>query len=212
MILSPTLTYIAPDIYFAYSVIVHPFAYIGKLPSQSPSLARKAPQWTTVHIGEETEIGPHAILYMGAWIGERCLIGDGASVRENAYIGHNCIIGHHVCISYNARLADNVRVQNGTLIADDWQVGEGTFIGVNVTTMSDKRRDVVDYKFTGSTGSIIGKHCLIGSGSVLLPGINIGDNAVIGAGALVTKDVPPGATVLGQPARILATSLDWPIP
>lgn len=212
MLIDPDRTYVAHWVKLSDSIVVHPFAYIGKMPSQSFSLARRAPWIETLEIGEETEIGPHAIIYGGASIGSSCLIGDGASVRELAVIGNRCIIGTNVCISYEAELADEVRVQNGTLIADGWHVGKGTFIGVNVSTMSDRRREVVDYKFTGSVGSTIGKRCLIGSGSVLLPGITIGDDVVIGAGALVTKNIPSGATVLGQPSTIrYPITNDWPI-
>ena len=197
------LAYIAPFVTLPPDCIVHPFAYIGKLPSLSPSLARRCPVVCTLTIGAGTEIGPHATIYGGARIGRACLIGDNANIREGAVIGDRCIIGYNACISYDAELADEVRVQNGTLIADGWKVGRGTFIGVNVSTMSDRRRDVVDYQFTGSDGSVIGERCLIGSGAVLLPGIKIGNNCVIGAGALVVKDVPDGSVVLGQPTRII---------
>lgn len=212
MLIDPDRTYVAHWVKFPNSVVVHPFTYIGKMPSQSFSLARRAPWIETLEIGEETEIGPHVTIYGGAKIGSHCLIGDGASVRELAVIGDRCIIGTNVCISYEAELADEVRVQNGTLIADGWHVGKGTFIGVNVATMSDRRREVVDYKFTGSVGSTIGERCLIGSGSVLLPGITIGNDVVIGAGALVTKNIPSGATVLGNPSTIrFPITPDWPI-
>lgn len=194
---------VASWVTFGDDCILHPFVYLGKLPSQSPSLARKAPKEEWLFIGDHTEIGPHSTIYGGARIGSYCLIGDGASVREGAKIGDRCIIGTNVCISYDAVLADEVRVQNGTLIADGWKIGKGTFIGVNVSTMSDRRRDVVKYEFEGSVGSTIGERCLIGSGAVILPGLTIGNDVVIGAGALVTKDVPDGATVLGQPSRII---------
>jgi acetyltransferase-like isoleucine patch superfamily enzyme len=198
-----TKFYIEPWVTLGRDCIIHPYAYLGKLPSQSPSLARRAPVIKQLIIGDETEIGPHATIYGGARIGSRCLIGDGASVREGAVIGDRCVIGTNVCVSYDAELADGVRVQNGTLIADGWKVGRGTFIGVNVSTMSDRRREVVGYVFTGSDGSVIGERCLIGSGAVILPGLVIGNDVVIGAGALVTKDVRDGAVVLGQPARIM---------
>lgn len=197
------LAHVEPWVRMGLGCKVHPFAYVGKEPSQVRSLARKPPVIRELRIGSGTEIGPHTTIYGGAKIGSDCLIGDGANIREGAIIGDRCIIGYNVCISYDAELADEVRVQNGTLIADGWKVGRGTFIGVNVSTMSDRRRDVIDYQFTGSDGSTIGERCLIGSGAVLLPGLRIGDDVVIGAGALVTKDVPDGATVLGQPARII---------
>lgn len=186
------------------SVVVHFPAVIDMIPSASPSLARPGRVERPLRIGARTEIMPFALLYRGAHIGTDCLIGNHATVREQATIGNRCIIGQYVCISFDAELADEVRVQNGTLIADGWKIGRGTFVGVNVSTMSDRRRDVVDYEFKGSCPSVIGERCLIGSGAVILPGLTIGNDVVIGAGALVTKDVPDGATVLGQPARVIA--------
>lgn len=188
-----------------YSAIIHASAVIDVIPSASPSLARPGHARSLLKIGARTEVMPLAVLYRGATIGSDCLIGNHATVREGAVIGNRCIIGQYACVSYDAELADEVRVQNGTLIADGWKIGRGTFVGVNVSTMSDRRRDVVEYEFKGSCHSEIGERCLIGSGAVILPGLRIGNDVVIGAGALVTKDVPDGATVLGQPARIMAS-------
>lgn len=187
---------------------IHQFALVDYPPSQSRSLARIPVIERESRIGGGTEVMPFALVYRSAWIGAECLIGSHATVREGATIGDRCIIGQYACVSYDAELADEVRVQNGTLIADGWKIGRGTFIGVNVSTMSDRRRDVVAYEFKGSHPSIIGERCLIGSGAVILPGLTIGDDVVIGAGALVTKDVPSGATVLGEPSRVKFRALE----
>jgi acetyltransferase-like isoleucine patch superfamily enzyme len=197
------LAHVEPWATIARGCKVHPFAFVGKQPSALRSLARRTIPIKSLIIGEDSEIGPHTTIYGGVLIGRNCLIGDGASVREGAAIGDRCIIGVNVCISYDAQLAEEVRVQNGTLIADGWKIGRGTFIGPNVSTMSDKKQNLLDYEFKGSHFSTIGERCLIGSGSIILPGLTIGNDVVIGAGALVTKDVPDGATVLGQPARII---------
>lgn len=189
------------------SCLIHPSCVVDHPPSQSVALARVPVTTRITKIGEGTELHPFALVYRGAWIGGDCLIGSHATIREDATIGDRCVIGQYACVSYDAVLADEVRVQNGTLIADGWRIGRGTFVGVNVSTMSDRRRDVVEYEFKGSHPSIIGERCLIGSGAVILPGLTIGDDVVIGAGALVTKDVPSGATVLGQPARIAARAV-----
>jgi acetyltransferase-like isoleucine patch superfamily enzyme len=145
---------------------------------------------------------PFALVYRSAWIGDDCLIGNHASIREGATIGNRCIIGRNVTINYDAEIEDEVRIQDGTHITGCCKIGRGTFIGINVTTSNDRRREIVDYQWVGATPPIIGRGCLIGSGACIVPGVRIGDGAVIGAGALVTKDVPDGATVLGEPSRI----------
>lgn len=196
------MVHLLADTEISESCSIHPSAVVDFPPSVSRSLARIPVIERVTRVGAGTEILPFALIYRSAWIGKDCLIGSHATVREGANVGNRCIIGQYACISYDAELADEVRVQNGTLIADGWKIGRGTFVGVNVSTMSDRRRDVVEYEFKGSTPTTIGERCLIGSGAVILPGLVIGDDVVIGAGALVTCDVPSGATVLGQPARI----------
>lgn len=211
--------HVAPWAVLGDGCVVHDFALIGRLPSTHSALARQPAVLRWLKIGRNVDIGAHAIIYGGATIGDDCLIGDAALIREGAVIGSGCVVGAHVTVSYNAVLGDNVRIQNYTLVTDECRVGEGTFIGVGVTMASDRRRDVVKYEFTGSTPPIIGKRCLIGSGAVLVPGVTIGDDAVIAAGALVAKDVPPGGTVMGTPARLRPgwdmapgmVSLDWPV-
>lgn len=186
-----------------HSVAIHPSAVIDMIPSASPSLARPGHASRLLRVGARTEVMPFALLYRGAHIGSDCLIGNHATVREHATIGDRCIIGQYVCVSFDAELADEVRVQNGTYIGHGWKIGRGTFIGINVSTMSDRRRDLADYEYKGACPTTIGERCLIGSGAVILPGLTIGNDVVIGAGALVTRDIPDGATVLGQPSRIV---------
>lgn len=202
------IVHLMGDTEFDPSCRIHNSCVVDYPPSQCASLARIPVTTRITKIGARTEVMPFAMIYRSAWIGADCLIGNHATVRESATIGDRCIIGQYACVSYDAALADEVRVQNGTLIADGWKIGRGTFIGVNVSTMSDRRRDVVAYEFKGSEPTIIGERCLIGSGAVILPGLRIGDDVVIGAGALVTKDVPSGATVLGMPGVILGLKPD----
>lgn len=180
--------------------IVHPFAFVGRVPSRHASLARRPTAVLELFVGPGTEIGVGAVIYAGCLIGEACLIGDGASIRENVRMGDRCIIGRNVTINYDAQIGNDVRIQDGTHITGGCIIGRGTFIGVNVTTSNDKRREIVDYEFVGATPPVIGEWCLIGSGANILPGVRIGDGAVIAAGALVTKDVPAGDFVAGVPA------------
>lgn len=198
------LCHIEPWVEIGEDCVIHPFSYFGKFPSVSPSIARQGPWIRSLSIGAGTEIGPHATLYSGATIGSRCLIGDGANIREGAKIGNRCIIGTNVTINYGAELEDDVRVQTGSFVTDGCKVGRGTFIGINVTMCSDSRRQLADYVYEGSNPPIIGRGCLIGSGSIILPGVTIGNGAVIGAGSLITKDVPPGSTTLPAPSRVIA--------
>jgi acetyltransferase-like isoleucine patch superfamily enzyme len=192
--------YVAAWVYFGKDCLVHPFALVGKLPSQSPVLARPVSSPLKVVIGDGVEIGPHSVIYDGVTIGNGCFIGDGANIRENATIGNNCVIGQGVSISHSVVIGDNVRIMDNSHICGECRIGSGTFMGGGIMTANDRRREVVDYKFVGLTPPVIGERCLIGSAVVILPGVTIGDGAVIGMGALVVKHVPAGKTVLGTGA------------
>ncbi len=193
--------HVASWVVFGRGCVVHPFALVGRLPSQSAALARRGERAPFLIIGDDTEIGPHAIIYGGSDIGRQCLIGDAANIREGVKIGDRCVIGAGTSVLYDAWLGDDVKVMGGSHITGGMRIGNGTFVGVNVTTCNDRRREIVDYQFAGADPPHIGERCVIGSGATILAGVSIGDGAVIGAGALVTSDVPAGATVLGAPAR-----------
>jgi acetyltransferase-like isoleucine patch superfamily enzyme len=177
---------------------IHDFALVGRLPSVHSSLARQPVSQRSLFIGDRCDIGPHAIIYGGSTIGDDCLIGDAASIREGVIVGSGCVIGRGVLIGYDVQIGDDVRIQDGACIVGGCRIGAGSFIGIGVVMSNDARREIVDYDFRGASAPVIGERCLIGSGANLLPGVRIGDGAVIGAGALVTRDVPAGATVLGH--------------
>lgn len=126
-------------------------------------------------IGDETFVGPFVEVQRGATIGSRCKIQSHTFVCDGVHIGDGVFVGHGVMF-LNDRLPRAVTETGELAGASDWTLEE-TFV-----------RD----------------GAAIGSGAVILPGITIGERALIGAGAVVTKDVAPGATVAGVPARLRA--------
>ena len=189
-------------------VVVHPFALVGHLASQAKVLRHPGEAIRCLIVGENTEIGPHTTIYGGADIGPDCLIGDGASIREHVIIGSRCIVGRNVCMNFKAWLGDDVRIMDGSFVAEWCEINHRTLLGAGVVTSGDRRPGPT---YTGSNPPIIGKDCLIGSGANLLPGVTIGDGATVGAGALVVRDVRPGATMMGAAARASAQTVinDW---
>ena len=182
-------------------VVVHPFAVIGRVPDKSPALARQPEIVHACKIGPGTIIGVGAIIYAGVTIGRDCLIGDGASIREGSVIGDRCVIGRQVTVNYDAAIEDDVRLQDFTHITGGCRIGAGSFFGVGVVTSNDRRIDLKDYAWHGAQPPRFGRRIMVGSGANVLAGVTVGNDALIGAGALVVKDVPPGATVLGKPAE-----------
>lgn len=194
------LAFIDPCVGYG-DLVVHPFAVVGRMPDTSKALARQPVREAFLHIGSRTIIGPHAVIYTGSSIGQDCLIGDHASIREGVTIGDRCIIGRSATIHYDASLADDVRILDGAHITGGCVIGRGCFFGPGAITCNDRNVDLVDYGFRGASAPTFGARVMVGAGAIILAGVDIGDDAVIGIGAIVVDDVPPGGRVLGQKAR-----------
>lgn len=164
-------------------------------------------------LGDRVVVKPFACIYLDVHIGEDTLVGNHASIREGSRIGKRCVVGAYVDIQYDVILGDDVRILNQTQITGGTRIGSGTFIGPGVQTANDPylfHEDLDDYKDRGQVPPVIGNKVFIGVGAIILPGVKIGDGARVAAGALVTRDVPAGATVVGSPAR-LRVEAPWPI-
>lgn len=133
-------------------------------------------------------------------------IGSGTTVWQfcvilaKCKIGSNCNINAHCLIENDVVLGDNVTVKSGVYIWDGIIVEDNVFIGPNVTFTNDKFPKSKQYP-TEFLKTVLKKGSSIGAGAVILPGVTIGENALVGAGAIVTKDVPANSTVTGSPAR-----------
>lgn len=182
------------------NVEILPFAYIGRMPSRSPSIkSSQQSKSMAIKIGSGTIIGPHAIVYAGCQLDQQCLVGDAASIREGAIIRSNVIIGRHVTLGPNVRVGARSRIVDFSHITGETEIGEEVFISTHVCSANDNSFA------TGENivlkGQKIGNRVHIGLGAMLLPGISIGDDSVIGAGSIVTKNIENAKLALGQPAK-----------
>lgn len=185
------------------NVTIHPYAVVGRLPSASGVLARTPTQKRFLHIGDNTEIGCHSIIYGGVVIGSDCLVGDRVTIREDSTLGNRCLLGIGVTLGYEALLYDDVRIMEGSHITGRSILEDGVFVGLNVTTSNDRRIDTENYRYDPSSvhGPIFREKSMIGSGANVLPGVVVGKYAKIAAGAVVVKDVPDGILMIGPRAQ-----------
>lgn len=154
-------------------------------------------------------VHPTAIVEDKVTIGAGSKIWHFAQVREGSVLGKNCVIGQAVFIDFASKIGDNVKIQNHALIYHQATIEDGVFIGPNVCLTNDKIPRAVNPDGTLKTAADwessqikINHGASIGGHSVILPQVEIGKFALIGAGSVVTKDVPDFALVFGNPAKV----------
>lgn len=144
-----------------------------------------------VKLGENVKLSDFINLY-GCVIGDNTKIGTFVEVQKNAFIGKNCKIQSHTFICEGVTIEDDVFVGHGvTFINDKYP---------NATNGNGGLQTEADWKVIPT---VVKKGASVGSGSTILCNVTIGEKAIVGSGSVVTKDVPPGAIVAGNPARII---------
>lgn len=155
-------------------------------------------------------IHPSAEVSPKAEIGEETRIWHGAQVREGVRIGRGCIVGKNAYIDFDVRLGNYVKVQNNCSLYHGLEVEDGVFIGPHVIFTNDRVPRAINPNGTlkGATDWQVGRTLVrygasIGAGAVIVTGVTIGRWALVGAGAVVTRDVPDYGLVVGNPAQLL---------
>jgi UDP-2-acetamido-3-amino-2,3-dideoxy-glucuronate N-acetyltransferase len=145
--------------------------------------------------------GQHCVIFDGVEIGEGTRIGNFVFIREKTIIGKRCIVGSYVDIEGDVRIGDFVSLQSGCYITRGVIIENEVFCGPRIITMNDKpmtyRRPSLTFKRQAPR---ILRAARIGGGCILCPGVTVGENALVGAGSVVTRDVPDRMIVAGNPA------------
>lgn len=146
-------------------------------------------------------VHPTAVVEDGAEIGEGTRIWHFAHVRKGAKIGRNCNIGKDVYIDVGVEIGNNVKIQNGVSVYRGVKVEDDVFLGPHMTFTNDlyPRAFNEDWELVPT---LVKKGASIGAHATIVCGVTIGEYAMVGAGAVVTKDVPPFGLVFGNPARL----------
>jgi acetyltransferase-like isoleucine patch superfamily enzyme len=160
-----------------------------------------------VEIGAGALIGGHVVIHAGVAIGDGARIGDHAQLRDGARIGPGTTIGSYSCVDPGVEVGARVSVQTRCYITGGTVIEDDVFVGPGVTMTNDNTMDRHGPDFE-LAGPLLRRACRVGGGSVLCPGVEIGEEAFVAAGAVVTKDVAPRAVVIGVPARQLREVAD----
>jgi acetyltransferase-like isoleucine patch superfamily enzyme len=178
-------------------------AVVGKQPSLGASSTAKRDPLPPTTIGEGTVISTGAIVFAGSSIGANCIVGDQSCIRERVTMADNCILGRGSLIENDTTIGAGTRIQAEAYVTAYSTLEEDVFIAPCVVTTNDNFMGRTEKRKSLMKGPTIRRGARVGGGAVLLPGIEIGEEAFVGAGAVVTKDVPPRKLVVGSPARVL---------
>jgi len=194
--MSESVFYIHPNVSIGDDAVIGPFVVIGEPPRDT------APGELATVIGPGAIIRSHTVIYAGNVIGARFQTGHGALIRESNQIGDDVSIGSHSVIEHHVVTADRVRIHSNVFIPEFSILEEGAWVGPGVVFTNALYPLSPDAKKT-----LAGPHLLpgakIGANATLLPGVTIGRDALVGAGAVVVHNVPDGAVVVGNPARVV---------
>jgi acetyltransferase-like isoleucine patch superfamily enzyme len=177
-------------------------AVLGKRPVLSAA-STSAGEVGRLLLGRDVRISAGAVLAAGAELGDGCVVGDLATVRERVRVGEGVVIGRGVCIENDVEIGAFTKIQTNAYITAGTVLEEHVFIAPGVVTTNDNLMGRTERRHALKKGPVVRRGARVGGAAVLLPGIEIGEEAFIGAGAVVIADVPPRKVVVGIPARVL---------
>ena len=187
-------TVLASDVRLGHGCVV------GKPPVLAAGSSAAGEPPGPARLGDGVAVGAGAVVLAGAELGAGCVVGDQAHIRERTSIGAGSVVGRGASVENDVRIGERVRLQTNAYITAWSVVEDDVFVAPGVITTNDPTagRREPGQELRGPT---LRRACRIGAGAVLLPGIEVGEEAFVAAGAVVTADVPARAVVMGVPAR-----------
>jgi len=203
---------IAGDVRFGSHVTVHPRtvlgdgcvledgAVVGKAPRLAPHSSASREPLPPLVLDEGVTVGCGAVVFAGARLGPGVIVGDQAYVRERSVIGAGTVVGRGSAVDNDVRVGARVRIQTGVYVTAYSVVEDDVFLGPAAVTTNDHTM-ARHAPGEGVEGATLRRACRVGAGAVILPGVEVGEEAFVAAGAVVTARVAPRQVVMGVPAR-----------
>jgi acetyltransferase-like isoleucine patch superfamily enzyme len=182
--------------------VVEDGAVLGKRPRLRPGSSAAGAQVGPLVLEAGVTVCAGAVVYAGARIATGAIIGDQAQVRERARIGPGSVVGRSSSVDFEARIGARVLIQTGVYVTGGSIVEDDVFLGPGVLTTNDHTMGR-HQRGEPLLGPTFRRACRVGGGAVLVPGVVIGEEAFVAAGALVTRDVGDRDVVMGVPARVV---------
>jgi acetyltransferase-like isoleucine patch superfamily enzyme len=175
-------------------------AVVGKQPVLSPRSTTAAEELPPLVLGPGTVVSTGAIVFAGTTVGERVIVGDQACVRERCTIGDDVVVGRGSLVENDTEVGARTKIQADAYVTAYSLLEEDVFIAPCVVTANDNFMGRTEKRHALRRGPTVRRGARIGAAAVLLPGIEVGEEAFVGAGAVVLRDVPARAVVVGNPA------------
>jgi acetyltransferase-like isoleucine patch superfamily enzyme len=182
-------------------VEVLPYAHVGGPPKPSKALARQPTPAAETLLASGVLVGTAAKLFAGLRVGENTLLGDRCMIREHTRIGEETVMGFAVLIDAGTQVGSRTRAIANCILTG--YVGDDVFLSVGATLVNDNTMGESGFREESIRLPRVGHRARIGANATLLPGVEVGEDAVVGAGSVVTRSVDAGVLVMGVPARVV---------
>jgi acetyltransferase-like isoleucine patch superfamily enzyme len=182
---------------------VEEYALVGK-PEQGYAVGRVYPgTGASTVIGHEAIIRSGAVIYAGTEIGDGTVVGHHTLLRSFVRVGENSQLGHNLTVERACSIGAGVRCSPGSHLTSSCVLADRVFLGAGVRTVNDRELIWRDpHRLPNLIPPRFDRGARVGSGSVILAGVTVGEEALVGAGSVVTRDIPAGMVAYGVPARV----------
>jgi acetyltransferase-like isoleucine patch superfamily enzyme len=192
-----------PGTVLGEDVVIGDNAVVGKPPTLGARSTAGADELAPLVIGDGVSILACAVVFAGSRLGKGVIVGDQACVRERCDLGDEVVVGRGSVVENDTTVGARTRIQANAYVTAYSTIEDDVFVAPCVVTTNDNLMGRTEERHALRRGPTIRRAARVGAGAVLLPGVEIGEEAFVGAGAVVLADVPPRTVVVGNPARAI---------